>query len=165
MSSQTDYFAFSYAQCSPSLQSTPRSIRLHSVDISFPPVQSTFAVVQFVMNDPVSGQPTFMNPGLQLSLVSSRRLRIRIPPYYSQFYRSNSSNEMFTLIYNFGSKQTISLYPVITCRFYVAYDALVFVVPSVVTQRDTPTHQNDDLASVQSDLELLVLQDQSLVSS
>jgi hypothetical protein len=132
MSSTTNTFRYSYQKSTPSLQSTPRLVRLHMVIMTIPPVPYTVdsATVQIFRNDPVTNSPVALTPGRVLSTTRPTTIRMRIPSYYSQFYPTNSADEAFTMVYFFPVNQTFKSYCRIICTYFLGFDLLGNITPS-----------------------------------
>lgn len=132
MSSTINTFRYSHQKSTPSLQSTPRAVRLHAVTFMIPPMPYTVesGTVQIFRNDPVTNLPVALTPGRVLSTTRPTTIRIRVPPYYSQFYPTNSADEAFTMVYFFPVNQTFKSYCRIICTWYLGFDLLGNITPT-----------------------------------
>ena len=96
---------------------------------NIPPTVTTSGTVQLFLVDPVTDQLVAAVPGTVLKLTSPTRIRMTVPPYYSNFYPTNSTAVCFALVFTFPTNQTF----VFECRaiseFFLGYDILSSVVP------------------------------------
>jgi len=141
-SSGIDTFRFSTQQLAPSLGSSLRTLRIRSVALTFPAMQSAGVAtpsgspkVQFFWADPVSGTPTALTPQRSLSLVSPTRMTVRIPNYYSQFYGSNSTALLFAIVFTFTNTETGVYDVTINTRFDLGFEPPPLVTPAFQPQQ------------------------------
>lgn len=160
MSSTVNTFKFNYKELLPSLQSTPRAVRIHNVALEFPPSSdaNTAPVVQVFFVDPVTNLQVPVNTGLVLSKVNKTRFTLRFPTYFNHYYNSNDLEIAFILQFTYATNDTSTFLMPVRTSYFLPPDPLTVTTPVTTIQNNNPSSSNaTDFEILTNELDRLAL--------